>query len=179
MKVWSFIIVFLAGIIIGAAGMYFAPDYLDRYMPGIFNKSSVVVKGEVVAKEKKAQDLLVTVNTDEGAILVTFKKKVPEIELLVQVGDTLELRLKKYSPFVVDPVIERVVKGERGAYKGAEGRSEMKTKKENETLEVLPSVKGQSSTAVQENVPSGQQPGEDVKDKGNTDEQTSSVGEGR
>lgn len=111
MKVWTGIIVFFIGIIIGAVGMYFAPDYLDQYMPGLFEEGGVVVEGKVVAKDKKDHNLLITVNTKEGAILVTFKRKVPEIDLLVQEGDNLDLRLKEYSPFVIDPVIERVRKG--------------------------------------------------------------------
>ncbi|NOY65657.1 MAG: hypothetical protein GXO97_09750 [Nitrospirae bacterium] len=115
MKAWTVIIAFFIGIIIGAAGMYFAPDYLEQYMPGLFKKGGVVVEGKVVAKDKKDHNLLITVNTKEGAILVTFKNKVPEIDLLVQVGDNLDLRLKEYSPFVIDPVIERVRKGVRGS----------------------------------------------------------------
>ncbi len=139
MKAWSVIIVFFIGIIIGAAGMYFAPDYLDRYMPGLFEKSGVVVEGKVVAKDKKDHNLLVTVNTKEGAILVTFKNKVPEIDLLVQVGDNLALRLKEYSPFVTDPVIERVRKGIRGSDTEVEEEKDKKEEiKESPVLEKGP-----------------------------------------
>ncbi len=52
--------------------------------------------------------LLLTVQTSQGSFLVTFKKKVAEIDLLVQQGDTLTLALRRYEPFVDEPAIERV-----------------------------------------------------------------------
>ncbi len=46
----------------------------------------------------------------EGALLVTFRKKLVEIDLLVQEGDTVALGIKSYRPFVDDPELRAVRK---------------------------------------------------------------------
>jgi hypothetical protein len=63
-------------------------------------------------KQREGERLLLAVQTAQGAILVTFKKKVAEIDLLVQQGDIVTLGLSRYEPFVDEPVIERVRKQE-------------------------------------------------------------------
>jgi hypothetical protein len=71
---------------------------------------TTVVKGTVMAKQKKDNVLLLTVNTPQGELLATFKKKVDEIGLLVNEKDVIEFTLPKYMPFIEDPKIIRVVK---------------------------------------------------------------------
>jgi len=109
---WLFIVTFFVGLVLGIGGTYFAPDLLGPYLPSIFQRKGELVQGNVVAEQEKVPWLLLTINTPQGAILATFKKKVDEIALLVEVGDQIELFLRKYEPFVEDPRINRVRKGE-------------------------------------------------------------------
>ncbi|SRR6266480_2393420 len=105
--------ILLVGIALGIVGTIFAPDVSGPYLPESFrvNKAETI-DGEVVRKLREAERLLLTVQTTQGAILVTFKKKVAEIDLLVQQGDTITLGLSRYEPFVDEPAIERVRKQE-------------------------------------------------------------------
>ncbi len=48
--------------------------------------------------------------TPAGAFLGTFTKRVDEIDLLVQVEDTLTLAITGYQPFLQDPQITKVAK---------------------------------------------------------------------
>jgi len=41
-------------------------------------------------------------------LLATFTQKIEEIDLLVAEGYTTTIRLRAYSPFVENPVLERV-----------------------------------------------------------------------
>jgi hypothetical protein len=41
-------------------------------------------------------------------VLATFTKRVAEIDLLIEPGDTIALALRSDEPFVDDPQIERV-----------------------------------------------------------------------
>ncbi len=109
---WLFILTFIVGLGLGIGGAYFAPDLLGPYLPEMLQRRGELVQGEVVAKQEKMPWLLLTINTPQGAILATFRKKVDEITLLVEVGDQIELVLRKYEPFVEDPRIKRVRKGD-------------------------------------------------------------------
>ncbi len=107
---------FVFGLVLGILGMIFLPDYVRPYIPEwVTGKAPVVVKGTVTAKQKKENVLLLTVNTPEGVLLATFKKKVDEINLLVNEKDELEFTLPKYMPFIDDPKIIRVVKEQQPA----------------------------------------------------------------
>ncbi len=111
MKFITFLITLILGIAIGISGYVIAPEFLGRYIPSSITKSKTVrLKGTVIAKERKGASLLLTVNSPEGAMLVTFTRKVNEIELLVNKQDLIELSIKKYGPFIKDPGIIRVIK---------------------------------------------------------------------
>ena len=43
-------------------------------------------------------------------LLATFKKKVAEISLLIEEGDTVTLNIQTYQPFADDPPVMRVRK---------------------------------------------------------------------
>nr|NIP58051.1 hypothetical protein [Gemmatimonadota bacterium]NIR78439.1 hypothetical protein [Gemmatimonadota bacterium]NIT87049.1 hypothetical protein [Gemmatimonadota bacterium]NIU30887.1 hypothetical protein [Gemmatimonadota bacterium]NIU35651.1 hypothetical protein [Gemmatimonadota bacterium] len=58
--------------------------------------------------------LLLTVDTERGASLVTFTRRIPEIDLLVSVGDSVTLGLGTYAPLVEDPTLAGVRKGDGG-----------------------------------------------------------------
>jgi small basic protein len=113
MKLSVVFLILLVGIALGVVGTIFAPDAAGPYLPEALRvKKAETIDGEVVRKLREGERLLLTVQTTQGAILVTFKKKVAEIDLLVQQGDTITLRLSRYEPFVDEPAIERVRKQE-------------------------------------------------------------------
>lgn len=129
---------FLAGVVLGVLAAVFLPGLVRPYLPQWVMGKTVVVKGTVAAKQKKADALLLTVNTPEGVLLASFQRKVDEINLLINETDTIEFRLAKYMPFIDDPKIIRVVKKteavpepvpapapkERGAREGRPGAKE-------------------------------------------------------
>jgi hypothetical protein len=111
MKVTTLFLILLVGIALGVGGMIFAPDMVDPYLPDAFRaKKAETVEGEVVRKVREGDHLLLTVQTSQGTVLATFRKKMAEIDLLVQQGDAVTLALSRYEPFVTDPAIERVRK---------------------------------------------------------------------
>jgi len=63
-----------------------------------------------MSKQRKGDRLLLTVQTSDGTILATFKKKITEIDLLVAEGDMLTLARTGYRAFMEDPPIGRVRK---------------------------------------------------------------------
>lgn len=100
---------FLLGLAVGISGMVLIPRFASSYLPPAM-KPGVSVKGIVVAKQRDPERLLVTLSAPEGSILVTFTKKVPEIDLLVEKTDALTLSMGGYRPFIQNPEIERVQK---------------------------------------------------------------------
>ncbi len=112
MKAWLLLLILVIGIALGVSGTYLAPDYILPYLPEVLKGKSVTVEGKVIEKELKQASLLLTINTNQGALLATFKKKVEKIGLLVNKGDTIEFAIRKYEPFIENPVIRRVIKGE-------------------------------------------------------------------
>ncbi|HLC41209.1 MAG TPA: hypothetical protein VJO34_06215 [Methylomirabilota bacterium] len=108
MKRWLVVLlIFLVGIAVGIAGTVLVPRAAGRYLPV---GKGVVVEGEVVRKLKEQDRLLLTVRTELGTLLATFRKRVTEIDLLVSEGDLLALAIRRYEPFVDDPTIDRVRK---------------------------------------------------------------------
>lgn len=103
-------IVFIIGIALGVLGTLVLPDYVRSFLPESFSGKEPVVTGTVLAKQKEGQVLLLSVNTSKGALLATFKKKIDEVNLLVNVKDEIEFTLDTYTPFIEDPKITRVVK---------------------------------------------------------------------
>ena len=114
MKVWGIVLTLLVGIALGVAGtiLVVAPELAGSLLPQSFRAKGQLVEGEVDRKLREGDRLLLTVQTSQGTVLAIFRKKIPEIDLLVQKGDTLTLGLQRYAPFVDDPAIERVRKPE-------------------------------------------------------------------
>jgi hypothetical protein len=106
---------FILGLVLGILGAVFLPHYARPYLPEWVAGKAVVVKGTVTAKQKKDNVLLLTVDTPDGALLATFRKKVDEVNLLINEKDALEFVLPKYTPFIDDPKIIRVVKEQQAA----------------------------------------------------------------
>lgn len=110
MKKYGALLILLVGAAIGAAIVVYGPDYIEPLLPVVGAPAEGGIEGLVIKKRLEADRLLLTLKSPEGAILVTFKKRVPEIDLLVEEGDTVNLKLKGYRPFVDDPGINRVMK---------------------------------------------------------------------
>ncbi len=103
---------FVSGLILGILGMIFLPGYVKPYLPQWAGGETIAVKGTVTAKQRMEKTVLLAVNMPEGVLLATFKKKVDEINLLVNEKDTIELTVEKYAPFIDDPKIIWVGKEE-------------------------------------------------------------------
>jgi len=64
----------------------------------------------VTHKQRDQDRLLMTVTTQDGTILATFRKQVAEIDLLVEEQDSITLDVRQYEPFVNDPPVLKVNK---------------------------------------------------------------------
>lgn len=118
--------ILVVGIAIGLAAGLFLPDVLGPRLPGFLGGGSERVEGEVLSKERSDDHLLLTVDTDRGALLTTFRERISELDLLVAEGDSIALRLRAFEPFVEDPAVLSVRKfpadeGRAGSARGASG----------------------------------------------------------
>lgn len=100
----------LAGIVIGALGAFFLPGLVSPYLPDSLRAERVRVAGVVEAKSTEGDRLLLTVGSEAGATLVTFRDDIDRIDLLVSVGDSVRLEVDEYTPFIDDAEIRRVMK---------------------------------------------------------------------
>lgn len=100
----------LAGVVIGALGAIFLPDLASPYLPDSLRTERVQVAGVVEAKSTEGDRLLLTVGSEAGATLVTFRDDIARIDLLVSVGDSVRLEVDEYTPFIDDADIRRVMK---------------------------------------------------------------------
>ena len=66
----------------------------------------------VLGKSREEGRLLLKLETERGVLLATFTERVEEIDLLVEKGDRVTLRVAQYQPFLTDPTLDRVVKPE-------------------------------------------------------------------
>ncbi len=110
MKMWTGL---LGGLMLGflSAVMMnlFAPELLDPYTRQFIPSDQIEsVRGTVVKKQRDSARLLLTLSTSKGVLLATFTQKLEELDLLIAEGYTITIRLRTYSPFVENPVIERV-----------------------------------------------------------------------
>ncbi len=114
------LLLLLAGFALGAVTVLLVPGNLSSRLPKALGGSREVVSGTVVAKKSGSDELLLTVETAGGALLATFTQRIREIDLLVDEGDVLTLRLARSEPFVDDPIIEKVMKSPLGPATTAE-----------------------------------------------------------
>jgi len=104
------ILVFVIGFVLGIVGAVVARPFLGERLPEAVGGKREAVEGPVAAKQMQDDRLLLTIVTPSGAILGTFTKKIDEINLLVETGDTVALTIPGYQPFLDDPEITRVAK---------------------------------------------------------------------
>src|SRR5437879_7642915 len=100
----------LVGLYIGVGGTIVLPTAIEPYLVSALRASRRSIAGQVIGKQREQGHVLLKVQTEEALILATFTKKVPEIDLLVEQGDSISLALANTGPFVDDPVIERVMR---------------------------------------------------------------------
>ena len=100
----------LVGVVIGVLAAIFLPPLAGPYLPAGLRGEAVEVAGVVEGKSTEGERLLLTVASEAGATLVTFREDIAEINLLVGVGDSVLLAVDEYAPFVDDATIRRVMK---------------------------------------------------------------------
>lgn len=108
MKMGPGLLVFLLGLGLGIGAPYLIERYFRDYLPPFLAFESHPLKGEVVRKQREPDRLLVTIVTEEGTILATFRQHLDEIDLLVEEGNAITIAVPGYEPFVTDPRILRV-----------------------------------------------------------------------
>ncbi len=97
-------LLFLVGVVVGAAGATLFPHYAGEYLGGVFTPSAVV-EGQVVEKESQAERIVLKVTTAEGVLLASFTENRPDIDLLVEPGASIRLGANRYQPFLENPTI--------------------------------------------------------------------------
>ena len=111
MNIRQWVVALLMGAVLGVVGTLFLPGLVRPYLPDSLAGRTVTVRGAVLGKERKPSALLLTVNTAQGAFLADFTRRIEETDLLVGAGDTVEMAIERYQPFLEDPRILRVEKG--------------------------------------------------------------------
>jgi hypothetical protein len=101
---------FFSGLVLGILGTIFVPGLIRPYMPDMLKGENVEIAGVVEAKSREADRLLLTIGGDAGAVLVTYTQEIPEMDLLIEPGDSVVLAVREYAPFVEDPSVRRVQK---------------------------------------------------------------------
>jgi hypothetical protein len=101
---------FLVGLVLGVVLATVGPPLVQPHLPAMLQAKVESVEGRVTRKQREDGRLLLTLVTPRGAILATFTKKVPEVDLLIAEGDTVTLGLRRLEPFVTDPTIQSVRK---------------------------------------------------------------------
>jgi len=99
---------FVAGLVLGVAGSILLPRYAGPYLP--FGGGGEVLSGPVLSEERDGERLLLTIEAEQGAFIASFSRRVSEIALLVEPGDTVAIAAEGYDPFIEDPYFEGVRK---------------------------------------------------------------------
>ena len=100
----------LGGLVVGILGTVFLPRLAAPYLPDALRGEQQEVTGIVEAKSVEVDRLLLTIGSEAGAMLVTYTKNVTEIDLLIDVGDSVVFLVEEYAPFIEDARIRRVMK---------------------------------------------------------------------
>lgn len=114
---------FAAGLVLGIAGTVLVPRFAGPYLPDVFGGGGETLSGPVLGEERDGDRLLLTIETEPGALIASFSRRVAEIGLLVEPGDTVTISVPDYDPFVEDPDFEGVRKAHPPAG-GAVGRED-------------------------------------------------------
>ncbi len=103
------LVTFAVGLGVGIVGTLILPNLIRPYLPEAIVGAEAQVYGVVTGKRVEADRVLLTLPTDGGTVLATFTVDLPEIDLMIQQGDSVALAVEEYAPFVENPKIARVV----------------------------------------------------------------------
>lgn len=109
-----FFLGFFFGLLAGAIASAVAPSWWQSLVPDALFPGGAM-ESVVLGKSREEGRLLLKLETSGGVLLATFTGRVEEIDLLVEVGDRVTLRVSRYQPFLTDPKLDRVVKPEAPA----------------------------------------------------------------
>jgi hypothetical protein len=98
----------LVGVVVGVGLANRGPALIAPYWPKAINGPGEHIEGQVVRKQRDGNRLLVKLTTAQGPMLVTFTQKVPDLDVLLDAGDTVTLIVSGYATFIDDPILERV-----------------------------------------------------------------------
>ncbi|HEY7818480.1 MAG TPA: hypothetical protein VIG29_09685 [Vicinamibacteria bacterium] len=101
---------FVLGLVTGALFAVIGPNWWHALLPDSLFPGGAM-ESVVLAESLEKDRLLLKLETPNGVLLATFTQKVEEIDLLVETGDRITLRVSRYQPFLTDPRVEKVVKG--------------------------------------------------------------------
>ena len=104
-------LILLVGIVLGVVAAIVGPRWIGPYFPDVFRKGGRI-EGQVLDKVPELDRLLLRVSTEDGLILVTFSRKLKELDLLIEKGDLVTLGTEGFQTFIDDPVVERVKRTE-------------------------------------------------------------------
>lgn len=136
---------FLLGLIVGGLAVVIAPSWWASLVPdSLFPQETV--SGLVLQKDRESGQLLVKLETNEGVLLATFTERQDAIDLLIEVGDTVTLRVPRYEPFLTDPRLERVRKPEPSKIPAPPPREETKSPESSELPQQAPPAEPAEST---------------------------------
>jgi small basic protein len=108
-KGWTIVLAALiVGIALGVVGTLRLPSLAAPYLPASLVLPTRTVEAEVTKKLREPDRILLRLQVDHTLVLATFTRKVPEVDLLVQEGDTITVALPQNRTFVDDPVIHAV-----------------------------------------------------------------------
>ena len=99
---------FLVGVAVGIGAAHRGPALIAPYLPKSVSGVGGKIEGQVVRKQRDGNRLLVKITTAQGPMLVTFTQKAPDLDVLLDNGDTVTLVTPGYATFVDDPIVEHV-----------------------------------------------------------------------
>ncbi len=99
---------FLIGVAVGIGAANRGPALIAPYLPKSVSGVGRQIEGQVVRKQRDGNRLLVKITTAQGPMLVTFTQKAPDLDVLLDNGDTVTLVTPGYATFVDDPIVEHV-----------------------------------------------------------------------
>jgi hypothetical protein len=109
MRGWLILVcTFVVGAVVGGGLANRGPTLIASYLPKAVSGAGEHIEGQVVRKQRDGNRLLVKITTTQGPMLVTFTQKVADLDVLLDVGDTVTLVTPGYATFVDDPILERV-----------------------------------------------------------------------
>jgi hypothetical protein len=94
------------------AAALLVPRYVTPHLPPALGGGLVTVEGNVLDKQRESGRLLLTLDSERGAMLATFRDRISELDLLVGPGDRVTLAMREFRPFVDGPRLVGVQKGE-------------------------------------------------------------------